>query len=544
MGDTLTFPPVRVPAVLPHPEDLLVALVKDEGVATFPIPTPLTTDTIPNTTEARAALNAVNRLRQTFTSPFGTPDAILDRPTWLRMILETLAGTHEGFRNAQLISPDEDLPKSFQDLNSEERNAVARIFEVTSWLQDFCEAAEDDHDENHIAPFWTLCIHCIESADLPPPPPNVTDIMLSNALEARAFRETLRNQAVQQAIKDIDNWRAQQTETLISDLVASLTSQTPDLSTLAHEVGLDPRVQKWVNNIRPCLRLAAIQMINQETVEDCLVPHTQEILEAEWLWKQTEIQTQLQAKSDQYQEQLTADMEVMIEAKKQTLQHAADEYLRNFERELDATTADDVQHIKNKSKSIIQQARDEEESWALQSVIRTPKASKPSPLNISKPKKKKKKHTILDLTTPSPGNEPSDNHTDMETDTDSTPTTPVCRSSAPSPVPHDAPDIVPTTVVDPDSIPRWARTPSPDDKTPHAPSFTITAPPTAPPPTTNPPPVTNPPNTKLSAVFAVLAGLCSELINRIDEVNARVDLASGPQTIADHVAWNEANLSA
>ena len=48
--------------MLPHPEDLLVTLVKDEGVTTFPIPTPLTTDTIPNTTEARAALNAMNRL--------------------------------------------------------------------------------------------------------------------------------------------------------------------------------------------------------------------------------------------------------------------------------------------------------------------------------------------------------------------------------------------------------------------------------------------------------------------------------------------------
>ena len=74
------------------------------------------------------------------------------------MILETLAGIHKGFWNAQLISPDEDLPKSFRDLNGEERNAVAHIFKVTSWLQDFCEAAEDDHDENHIAPFRTLCI--------------------------------------------------------------------------------------------------------------------------------------------------------------------------------------------------------------------------------------------------------------------------------------------------------------------------------------------------------------------------------------------------
>ena len=134
MGDILTFPPVRVPAILPHPEDLLVALVNDEVVTSFSIPTPLTNDTIPNTADARMALNAVNRLRQTFTSPFGTPEAILDRPTWLRMILETLAGIHEGFKNAQLISPDHGLPKLFRDLNSDECNMVARIFKVTSWL--------------------------------------------------------------------------------------------------------------------------------------------------------------------------------------------------------------------------------------------------------------------------------------------------------------------------------------------------------------------------------------------------------------------------
>jgi hypothetical protein len=402
MGDTLTFPPVRVPAVLPHPEDLLVSLIKDEGTPPFSITTPLTPDTIPNSADARAALHAVNRLRQTFTSPFDTPDSVLNRPTWLRMILETLAGIHEGFRNAQLASPDADLPDAFRDLNGEERNTVARIFEVTSWLQDFCEAAEDEHDADHIAPYRTLCIRCIESADLPPPPANVTDIMLTNALETRAFRETLRNQAIQKAVNDINEWRAQQTESLISDLVASVTSQAPDLGTLAHEVGLDPRVAKWVDNIRPRLRRTAIQMINQETIEDCLVPHAQEILEAEWLQRQAAIQAQLQEKTTNLTEQLNADLEVMLENKKRTLNLAAEEYLRNFEQDLNASTADEIQRLKNKHKSVTQQAKDEDEARSLQSVIRTPKAAKPSPLNISKPKRKKKKVTILDLTTPPP----------------------------------------------------------------------------------------------------------------------------------------------
>jgi hypothetical protein len=158
MDNRLTFPLPHVPAVLPHPDDLMVTLTKDDSLQSFPITTLLTPETIPNSEDARTALHAVQRLCHTFSSPFGTPDSILDRPTWLRMILENLAGIHEGFRNAQLISPDAELPTSFRDLLPEELNTVARIFEVTSWLQDFCEAAEEEHDADHIAPFCTVCI--------------------------------------------------------------------------------------------------------------------------------------------------------------------------------------------------------------------------------------------------------------------------------------------------------------------------------------------------------------------------------------------------
>ena len=359
--------------------------------------------------------------------------------------------------------------------------------------------------------------------------------MLTNALETRALRETLRNQAIQKAVKDINEWRAQQTESLISDLVASLTSQTPDLQTLAHEVGLDPRVEKWVDNIRPRLRRTAIQMINQETIEDCLVPHAQEILETEWLQRQAEIQAQLHVKSTNLTEQLTADIEVMLEGKKQALNLAAEEYLRQFEQDLNASTADEIQRLKNKHKSAIQQAKDEDETRSLQSVIWTPKAAKPSPLNISKPKKKKKKVTILDLTTPPPpGNEQSDTHTDMETEDDSTPTTPICRSSTPSPAPlQTAPENVPVTIANPDSIPRWAQTPSPEDRTPHAPTF--------PPPTRE---MTIPGPTDMSTILSAITGLRTELLGQIKKVNARVDLATGPQTIANHVVWNNENMAA
>lgn len=183
-------------------------------------------------------------------------------------------------------------------------------------------------------------------------------------------------------------------------------------------------------------------MLNQETIEDCLIPHTQEILDSAWMQRQLDIKTDLQAKSEAYITQLNADTDAFLKTKKKALMDEAEAHLQNFELELNTKTEDEVQRLKNKYKTTIQTAKDDGETHALSLAICTPKAAKPSPLNISKPRKKKKKVTILDLTTPPSGqeaqeisNENSDTHTDMETDADSTPTTPICRSSAPSPAP-------------------------------------------------------------------------------------------------------------
>ena len=141
----------------------------------------------------------------------------------------------------------------------------------------------------------------------------------------------------------------------------------------------------------------------------------------------------------------------------------------------------------------------------------------------------------------------------METDTDSTPTTPICRSSAPSPSPapeiepidltsitptpppipprlSTAPETVPTDIADPETIPRWAQTPSPDDRTPHAPTF----------PKANQPLPTN----ELAAIMAAITGIKTELLTKINQVNARIDKTSGPTDIPGYMAWNEDNLAA
>ena len=563
MGDRLTFPLPRVPAVLPHPEDLLVTLTKDETLQSFPITTPLTPETIPNSEDAHAALHAVQRLRHTFSSPFGTPDSILDCPTWLRMILENLAGIHKGFRNAQLISPDADLPKSFRSLDPEELNTVARIFEITSWLQDFCEAAEEDHDDNHVAPYCTICIRCVESADLPPAPANITDIMLTNALEVRALRETLRNQAIRTAVKNIEEWRETQTEAMITDLVNFMTNPDTDISSLARTAGgLDPRITAWVDSIRGPIRKAAIEMVTQETVEDCIIPHAQEFLEGAWMRRQTEIEHEIRKRSSEHETELRRSAEEYASKIEQELRASTDNTIAKLKAQLNDKLANEIEQLKNQAKVTLQAAKAESDSHALTLAIRTLKPPKPSPLNLMKPKKKKgkKKATnVLDLTTP-----PPDAPSEMETDTDSTPTMPICRSSAPSPSPAIdtidltsitptpppmpvAPESVPTDIANPETIPRWAQTPSPDDRTPHAPSFQINplththAPNPVPTPVTNPGPQTNP---ELAAILSALTGLRSELIDRIEKVNARVDLTTGPETIADHVLWNNENMAA
>jgi hypothetical protein len=127
MDNRLTFLPVRVPAILPHPNDLLITLAKDEFSSSFHITTPLTLETIPDNNEARATLHTINHLCQAFTSPHNTSDTILNRPTWLCMIMETIAGIHEGFHNMQLATPDKDLPDAFHHLSTNKLNMVARF---------------------------------------------------------------------------------------------------------------------------------------------------------------------------------------------------------------------------------------------------------------------------------------------------------------------------------------------------------------------------------------------------------------------------------
>lgn len=164
------------------------------------------------------------------------------------------------------------------------------------------------------------------------------------------------------------------------------------------------------------------------------------------------------------------------------------------------------------------------ESHELSLTVWTLKATKPSPLNIHKPKKSKKKIEILDLTTPPPQGT-RDVTSEMDMDMDTTPMTPICRSNPLTPVVTDnAPNQTPP--------PTWAQTPSPDDKTSHAPSFPPPAPALAP-----------SVNSELTAIMAAITGMRTDLINRIENVNSRVDKVTAPKNIPDYIAWNIENTS-
>jgi hypothetical protein len=232
MDESLNSPPIRLPTSIPSTTNLLVTLQADPSVGPFFIPNPLNPETIPDSVQSQATLLSLNRIRETLTSPFNTPDRVFDRETWLKLVLELFAAIHEGFRNAQLAAPDYQDTDTFLQLTSDEIDLVSRIPEVLDWINDFCDPKSDEVDVR------TLCIRCVESTVVPDPPEDlVKSFQLSNELQARAFKETLFNEALCKAHHEVDEWREQQHAACISYLTSIITSSTPDPVTLAKQVG-------------------------------------------------------------------------------------------------------------------------------------------------------------------------------------------------------------------------------------------------------------------------------------------------------------------
>lgn len=175
--------------------------------------------------------------------------------------------------------------------------------------------------------------------------------MLTNALEVHALRKSLRNQAICDAVKDIDAWRETQSEAMINDLVNCITCPDPDFQSIACNVrNLDPRIVTWVTSIRTPLRKAAIQMVTQEAIEDCIIPHAHELLEGEWMHKQTEIELEIRKCSDQHEAELRRSAEEYAQLLKQELWENAEKTIADIKAQLDKKLADEIIQLKNHAK--------------------------------------------------------------------------------------------------------------------------------------------------------------------------------------------------
>lgn len=57
-------------------------------------------------------------------------------------------------------------------------------------------------------------------------------------------------------------------------------------------------------------------MMNQEVIEDCLIPFTMEHLETAWMLKQSEIRSELSAKAEAYKPNFTKTQKAISSMKK------------------------------------------------------------------------------------------------------------------------------------------------------------------------------------------------------------------------------------
>ena len=121
--------------------------------------------------------------------------------------------------------------------------------------------------------------------------------------------------------------------------------------------------------IRSQIKATIIKMIAQEPIEDHLIPQAHKLLENAWTEKRMEITAEIQSRSTALGHQLSADTNIYFETKKKALLDEADAHLSKFEAELDAKTTDELQKLKNKSKTTLQLTKEENDSHTLSLAI-------------------------------------------------------------------------------------------------------------------------------------------------------------------------------
>jgi hypothetical protein len=504
MDSSFTFPSVR--AANP-PATLLETLAEILPQDTLPDPIrihhPLTLDSIPNTDSARLVVQSLARVREGLCSPFNTPDAILPRRLWLQLLLELFASVHEGLRNAQLASPlatsaieDSD---AFDHLDGDEVSLMTKSYEILGWIKDFFHEDGDTYGDAE----RLHCSRCVQSgyatqaqdaAELS------KSLQLTNAIDARAFRESLLNKVLPSIHRDVDDWRSRQWGLLIDHIVDIITDPSKELSAEAISAAthsLDDRVRVWVDTKRAEIQSYARSCITNEACENTID-----------LWAQEAVIHRIDARRreiDQQTDNLFNAKGIALRRNQRLaeLAAAADEQIAAESSCLDEMVARRLAELRHDSKVKIFEAENDVHSHTLTSAIRSSKAPKPSPIASRTRSKGKsaRKSRILNLDSQTSGTEAE---TPMSTEDEGPP----------------PPDLNAPT---PESA-------SPAEPTPRAHSFSRSeapSPPSRPTSTTptGPPALTPPckPASELTMVLAALTNMQTSLSDEISKVNARVD---------------------
>src|SRR5579863_2155987 len=378
MEEFLTFPNPHLSTSIPTLDSLLVSLVDDQGSERYPIINPLTSDNFNDRLLGGLAITGLNRVRETLSSPYNVPEALSSRETWLRHLMEVLAGAHEGLRNAQQANAD-GHPDTFSDLNREEANTASSIYSVLTDLTDFFDLVNEPDDNS---PKRTHCIRCIQSASLPTPssiPDHITSLLLTSEFDARAARLSLLNDRIRTIIQEADDWCKAQTDALTAYFITHVTSSERSPSQLASALqATDPSFDRWAKNLGDELREYTRRIICNEVGQDTSDQRCVEVMETHM----TEATRNAKAAVQKTQADIDADVE------RQTSTLRADALARieavkadlaiQFEQEALRLHRDHKVSLTNLS-----------ESHKLSSVIRT--KDRPSPITTKTRRSRKRK---------------------------------------------------------------------------------------------------------------------------------------------------------
>jgi hypothetical protein len=151
MDTNLNIPIPCIPIPPPPLDETLVILNESERLDQVSITNPLNYSNIPDTKEAHSAIFALNRIRQTLSDPFNSPENTFDCETWSRFVLEIVASIHEGLINVQTFATTNLVPyDAFEDLSAGEVGVITDLKKILDSIDDFFYSESETTNEQCI----------------------------------------------------------------------------------------------------------------------------------------------------------------------------------------------------------------------------------------------------------------------------------------------------------------------------------------------------------------------------------------------------------